>query len=680
LQKKLNEIGLTVGASASDAASKVRELQTDFFETRAELTETKGRELGMFPEATPPGLSSGGPIQDIQRTLASYYRVSTRLDETDFIRTPHMDAPSDRALNAGEDFDVCVYLDQDSPHPGEEGSLVVVPGRDLPDVLQFSVWLDGSPSFEILGHAVQSILISRRENRSTEAIYRVHVREDSQDLTNAKLTASFSYNQLPAGFVSRRWQGPTSNAAAESHEFLVRPRAKSPDLKVEIHTIVAGQYKCTVSTPHLTNYDHEPQFWPLNPNPDDFVKEHIAEFTENKPAKDKLVSLRVAGIAFYDAAPKNFKTLLWELIKRNLLSTIYICTDEPTFPWELMIPYPEDDPTAQRTALGAEFTVGRWITDKPSPPQEISISTAFVMTVPFHDEEADTLAAEEATQILTTFHGEPITPATRDKLDEMLISHPPDLLHFVCHGKSGVGHGRQVLEFERSSELDSTMVPVLDGFKSFFKPRPNRPVVFLNACEVGSLEPALVGVGGFPQVFAGLRAGAIIAPLWSVKHTAAHKAAHEFYDSLNNEPMIPMATMIRDIRKKAYETGPDMGEDSYAAYCFYGDPLSVRQKVLLNNTILVSNSEHVPALTTETTSEATGTVTEYSSGSTIVLKETSGPQHYRFGKTVTYVTRSGKVLDEETVKARAKVGVPVRVHYTGTGDNVLVDRVILDED
>jgi len=27
-----------------------------------------------------------------------------------------------------------------------------------------------------------------------------------------------------------------------------------------------------------------------------------------------------------------------------------------------------------------------------------------------------------------------------------------------------------------------------------------------------------------------------------------------------------------------------------------------------------------------------------------------------------------------------KVGVPVRVHFVGTGDNMVVDRVILDED
>ncbi len=84
--------------------------------------------------------------------------------------------------------------------------------------------------------------------------------------------------------------------------------------------------------------------------------------------------------------------------------------------------------------------------------------------------------------------------------------------------------------------------------------------------------------------------------------------------------------------------------------------------------------------TTTAATEDTGTITQYTPGSAIVLKETSGPVHYRFGKTVTYVTRSGKVLDEKTVKTRIKVGVPVRVHYAGTGENKVVDRVILEHD
>jgi hypothetical protein len=84
--------------------------------------------------------------------------------------------------------------------------------------------------------------------------------------------------------------------------------------------------------------------------------------------------------------------------------------------------------------------------------------------------------------------------------------------------------------------------------------------------------------------------------------------------------------------------------------------------------------------TTTTTTDGNGMITEYTPGSAIVLKETSGPVRYRFGKTVSYVTRSGRVLDPEVVRTKVKVGVPVRVHYIGTGDNMIVDRVIVDEE
>ena len=84
--------------------------------------------------------------------------------------------------------------------------------------------------------------------------------------------------------------------------------------------------------------------------------------------------------------------------------------------------------------------------------------------------------------------------------------------------------------------------------------------------------------------------------------------------------------------------------------------------------------------TTTGTTESTGTITQFTPGSAIVLRETNGPVSYRFGKTVTYVTRSGRVLDQNTVRTRVKVGVPVRVHYVGTGENRVVDRVILEQD
>jgi len=88
----------------------------------------------------------------------------------------------------------------------------------------------------------------------------------------------------------------------------------------------------------------------------------------------------------------------------------------------------------------------------------------------------------------------------------------------------------------------------------------------------------------------------------------------------------------------------------------------------------------VSQTTTTTTTEGNGTITEYTPGSSIVLKETAGPRHYRFGKRIVYVTRTGKELDEDTVRTRVRVGVPVHVHYLGEGDDMMVDRVTLDED
>src|SRR5205814_4380051 len=84
--------------------------------------------------------------------------------------------------------------------------------------------------------------------------------------------------------------------------------------------------------------------------------------------------------------------------------------------------------------------------------------------------------------------------------------------------------------------------------------------------------------------------------------------------------------------------------------------------------------------TTTTTTTGSGTITEFSPGSTIVLKESSGPRTYHLGKEVTYVTRSGKVIDADTVQIRIKVGIPVHVEYSGQGDNLMVNRGVVAGD
>jgi hypothetical protein len=84
-------------------------------------------------------------------------------------------------------------------------------------------------------------------------------------------------------------------------------------------------------------------------------------------------------------------------------------------------------------------------------------------------------------------------------------------------------------------------------------------------------------------------------------------------------------------------------------------------------------------VTTTTATYGSGTIAEYTPGTTIVVKETSGPVSYKYGEKVTYVTKSGKVLTEADVKSRIIVGAPVRVYYGGEGQSRVVNKVEIDD-
>jgi len=94
----------------------------------------------------------------------------------------------------------------------------------------------------------------------------------------------------------------------------------------------------------------------------------------------------------------------------------------------------------------------------------------------------------------------------------------------------------------------------------------------------------------------------------------------------------------------------------------------------------IAADETTTSTTTTRTTTSTGTISEYTPGTTFVMKESSGPVTYRYGKKVTYVTKKGKVLTEDDVKTRIKVGIPVSVGYVTEGDTRVISRVEVDDD
>jgi hypothetical protein len=81
--------------------------------------------------------------------------------------------------------------------------------------------------------------------------------------------------------------------------------------------------------------------------------------------------------------------------------------------------------------------------------------------------------------------------------------------------------------------------------------------------------------------------------------------------------------------------------------------------------------------TTTTTTETTGTVTEFTPGQALMLRtEANEPVRYKFGKTVTYMTSDGKVIEASKIRKDSKV----RVHYLKEGNDMVVDKVIVTQD
>ncbi len=78
--------------------------------------------------------------------------------------------------------------------------------------------------------------------------------------------------------------------------------------------------------------------------------------------------------------------------------------------------------------------------------------------------------------------------------------------------------------------------------------------------------------------------------------------------------------------------------------------------------------------TTTTTTYATGAVTTYEPGKTIVVKSDQGPVSFALGTAARIVDGAGKV-----VTAPLRAGQKVRVYYTGPTERRTVERVIVED-
>jgi hypothetical protein len=485
--------------------------------------------------------------------------------------TPHLDITP--AGSRDDLIVVDVYLDNHDFAAGEFGEKV-----GAPHGTEVLVQLFTTKHFEIVGSGVATFLFDSKAKRIDMASFHLRVAAvPDDDITSPAITALFSVNGRPCGKIARsvKFDGtPVEIVALAAVAFNVEPAVVDPaSLTVTIisnPTNDGRQFFCTVSSPHLS--DIGPSDWNLPSSAQSLVSGFMNKFTASTKSSQMIAELVGAGKLLFEAAPENFRRAFWALIDGNRpLTSIAIVSEEAYIPWELMVPTRQTAAGLEERAnpIGVDFAIGRWILKVQSPSRKISIDESIVIAPEYAGGNVLINAQKEAELVSGQFRGPIVRPADFEAVALALVSKY-SLLHFVCHGKDKALDG-QAIDLDDSDELTTGNLRGIEGIAAAF--RSKAPVVFLNACEVGRGSPALVGPGGFASQFITLGARAVIAPLWSVEDSVAHDIALEFYEALERDPTTPLANIFSRVRAKAYVQGS--GKDTYAAYCFFGDPLAV---------------------------------------------------------------------------------------------------------
>ena len=504
--------------------------------------------------------------------------VSSPVEPAITRRTPHIDLSLEPPLRPGTVFEVTVYADEIAARAGEDTEDLVLQAPQELTSFELDIWLVATHHFLITDAAIKAITLRRDASRSEVATFRVAVVAAPGEREQPVISASFSCNGRPSGRVTRvvpiaeARTGAASYATAATPTLEVDVEAVAPDLVMEISAPEndGRRFEVRVETP-LIQLDRRTESWMLPAEAPALVDAAMQQFFAPDASRAaRLSSLEGAGLEFFDTAPALLKDTYWHLVDAgHKPRTMLIVSDERSIPWELVVPHRRlpDGEREVRRALGTELAIGRWHRQSGiSPRQQVPLRTSYVVAPQYRRSAALTHAAEEAQFVCSRLSGRRIDPASFDHLDLTLGEEGADLLHFICHGESDES-GLQLLLLDEPDVLNSRQVRAMPGLGKAC--REDRPMVFLNACDVGRPTRGLIGTAGFAKSFIDIDASCVVGALWSVDDRVAHAVAVEFYEQVLSEPPVPFAEALRRLRARGYTAD---GNDSYAAYCFYGDP------------------------------------------------------------------------------------------------------------
>lgn len=302
----------------------------------------------------------------------------------------------------------------------------------------------------------------------------------------------------------------------------------------------------------------------------DRIYRHIEErfvATEGDRAAFEAELKAFGGELWDELVPPEIGELLWT--HRERLRNVLILSDEPFIPWEI-VHLKNGRRLPREPWFLARLGSMRWFQGS-YPPAHLSMSKVRYVVPEYADDSLRLPAVASEKAFLVKTLGAKAIPATSQKvLDAVATPGRFDVLHFAGHGEAEHGSARILLAGRIDDDqyvVDDLSDTTLGQYANLLSPRHPRPLVVLNACQVGRREPKLTRVGGFAKAFLAAGAGAFISSAWSVVDQPATDFTRTLYTSLLSGATLADATVAA--RDAARDSD---GEATWLAYVVYGNP------------------------------------------------------------------------------------------------------------
>ena len=299
-----------------------------------------------------------------------------------------------------------------------------------------------------------------------------------------------------------------------------------------------------------------------------FARTVISTIAAHEGQPTLALGLRGIGLTIAEKVPAEMWAALTAVTDaiRPRRPTVLLLSEEAYVPWELaMMPTPIDKSVIG--VLGAQVAIGRWVlaVDHPKlpPPRLVHVEGMIVISGRYDQPGWSRLEAAEAeAAALMADYGAVGIDAVTEKVVGCLTGNPAgDVLHFSLHGKYDPGSAKQGLVLIDGDVIDPLVVKGGSLVRA--------PLVFLNACQVGTGQETLGDYAGLAESFLFVGAAAVVAPLWSIDDSVASALAERFYaHAFTGESL---AEIVR-AERAGFDAHQSDHSSTLMAFQFFGHP------------------------------------------------------------------------------------------------------------